>query len=327
MSPSLRTSVAGQGQILVAALGLLIAGMTAQPAAAQEDSVDSAASALQQVLLTLQQSVKKLSVDNNELSARNQSYQQQVLQLKTRLSDLQSQADTLNRKALRLRESNPQRQQEILRLQEEDRQLDARLGQTEKGITSVQKALGSQDAGPLTQAPSGEIQSQTEKLHLMKMIYDSQQRQEELQDSILKLRKDGLSPLASAQGRADTLKAEIKGLQDEILKSQARTAPSAGAPSGDEAQLARLELDLKSLRENYGQLKDLMGQINKRGGVVPLTPQEHADQLKLQASLDDLDRQGKGLRVQLDELRTQMVDMDKRKSRLDEMLRQLPSAL
>ncbi len=127
----------------------------------------TATSALQDVLTTLKQSVKKLSLDNDQWTARDKAMKALVLQLQARLGRLEAQGDLLNKTAAPLRDKNPRRAQHIARLEKENFDLDNRTH-------------------PESQAAG---HRQKEKLKLMKMIYDSQQRQESLHEAILEFQK------------------------------------------------------------------------------------------------------------------------------------------
>jgi hypothetical protein len=310
-------------------------------ALAQEDNVGTAVSALQDVLSTLQQSVKRLSADNDQLAARNQSVKDQLSRLQMQLGGLKSQADELNGTAGRLREKNPQRSRQIARLEEEDLDLDDRIQKAQSAVKLTGGSLdteGGEDqdrffrsatAVPAQQLPPGpgssdsgeSLSLQKEKLHLMKMIYDSQQRQESMQESILEFQKQAPpSPLAGALMHQQFLKEQVRRMQAGLPK------PAAGgglavSDRWDDIHLSRLEAELKALEENYSQLKDLMKQINNKTQSVPLTVSQRTEGERLQGSINELNRQGEGLRADLDELRTQMIDLDKRKSRLEGMIR------
>ena len=54
-----------------------------------------------------------------------------------------------------------------------------------------------------------------------------------------------------------------------------------------------------------------------------MTVAEHVEEVKLQNSIDELNRQSLGLRANLDELRNQLIDLDKRKSSLEAMVQHL----
>jgi chromosome segregation ATPase len=179
-----------------------------------------------------------------------------------------------------LQDKNPRRGQQIARLERENFDLDNR----------IQKALG--DIKLIQQSMVSGDRLQKEKLKLMKMIYDSQQRQESLHEAILRA--------TASVGHDDR-------------------------PTGAlTMKVHQLELELKSLEKNYLQLKDSMEQMSKNLQAPRMTASGHIEEEKLQSSIDDLNRQGVGLRADLDDLLSQMVDLDKRKARLEAMAQHLP---
>ena len=291
------------------------------PSFAQEENVTTATSALQTVLSTLKQNVEKLSFDNDQLATKDNAIKQQVSQLQMQLGQLEAQGDVLNKAADKLQDKNPGRAQQITRLEKENFDLDNRIQKAEGTIKLIQPAL---DAGyqedqrlllqlksvqngtpipPMPMSPESQTAAhvQKEKLRLMKMIFDSQQRQEELHKSILELQKNtNLLPAPSALAHQQRL-----------------------GNQWDDVQLHQLEGELKALEHNYAQLKDLMAQMSKKVQNTRMTVSQHVEGEKLQSSIDDLNRQGQGLRADLDDLRSQMVDLDKRKFRLETMIQQL----
>ena len=67
-----------------------------------------------------------------------------------------------------------------------------------------------------------------------------------------------------------------------------------------------------------------MEQMSKKAKASQMTVSQHIEEEKLRGNIDDLNRQGAGLRGDLDNLRSQMVNLDKRKSRLETMIQHLP---
>jgi uncharacterized protein YdcH (DUF465 family) len=145
---------------------------------AQEDDVMTAGSDWHRELSALQQSVIKLAVKNDQWAARDNAVKQQVLGLQAQLGRLEAQGDLLNKAAARLQDKNPRRAKQIARLEEENSDLDNRIQKAEGDIKLIQQSMAS------------EAFLQKEKLKLMKMIYDCQQRQEALHEAILKLKKN-----------------------------------------------------------------------------------------------------------------------------------------
>ncbi|MDE2028480.1 MAG: hypothetical protein KGK03_00630 [Candidatus Omnitrophica bacterium] len=272
---------------------VLIAGtaLMASPGFAQQDDLGTAVAGLQSVLTNLKQSAEKLSVDNDQWRSKNKESEAQVIQLQARLSQLQAQGDDLTRSADRLHAENPGRARQIARLEKEKSDLDGRIQQGQNDIKSTQQSLDAQN-----KAYQQTAHSQKEKLVLMKMINDSQQRQALLRQSI------------------ETFK---KGLE-----AQAAAAEDIKNPhQGDDAALLQMETDIKTLEQNYVQLKDLMAQMTRRSQHLQKAAGQRREERKLQDGLDGLERQNKQLRVQLESLSAKMVDLDKRKSRLEQMTR------
>jgi chromosome segregation ATPase len=331
------------GLFFVVILGVIFSSCFAL---AQEDNVTTATSALQDVLSILKQSVTKLAVDNDQLAAKDNYMKAQVSQLQMQLDHLQVQGDVLNKAAAQLHGNDPRRAQQIAQLEEENSDLDDRTKKAEDGIKLIQQSL---DAGyqedqklllqlkGMTKALSSPAQVQSpasqamqrrqkEKLRLMKMIYDSQQRQESLHQSILEFQKNTpLLPAASALAHQQLLKEQIKNLEAQI------TAYPSPGPLGNEAypnqwdapQVHQLELELKNLENNYLQLKDLMEQMDKKAQSAKMTVSQRVEGEKLQSNIDELNHQSQGLRADLDNLRSQMIDLDKRKSSLEAMIQHL----
>jgi archaellum component FlaC len=151
----------------------------------------------------------------------------------------------------------------------------------------------------------------------MKMIYDSQQRQEALHESIQDYQKQtSPSPAASALARQQVLKERIKDLENQTV------IPTSSQL--DDTQLGALEAELEKLEQNYAQLKELLGQMKPKFRRVSMTASQHVEQDKLEGHVNDLTRQEAGLKSDLDDLRSQMVDLDKRKSSLEMLIRQQP---
>jgi len=317
------------------------------PSQAQEDNVATATTALQNVLSTLKQSVEKLSLDNDQLAARDNAMKNQLLQLQKQLQHLESQGDLLDKAAAPLRDNNTRRAEQISHLEEENYDLDNRTQKAEVSIKSIQQSMasgyqedqklllqlkGMQNILPVSsEGQSVESQAQArlqkEKLKLMKMIYESQQRQEALHESILGFHKDiPLLPAAGALAHQQLLKEQIKDMQAKLnaFVPEKSSANYGLADQWDDAQLHQLEMELKVLDKNYLQLKNLVELMSTKAQSSRMTVSERVEEGKLQGSIDDLRNKEEGLKAALVDLRSQMVDLDKRKTRLEEMIKQMP---
>jgi len=330
----------------------VILGMMLLPGSsfAQTDNVTMATSALGSVLVNLKQSVSKLSVQNDQLASKDDAIKQQIAQLQAQLGQAQAQGDVLNKAADKLQENNPRRAKQVAELEQENFDLDNRIQKAQVSIKAIEQALGAgyvEDQKLLLQLKSmqkipssgvpvfvqssgsqAEARRQKEKLKLMKMIYDSQQRQEALHGAMLDVRKNApVIPGATALAHQQLLKEQIKELQSQIAAypSESFSANPGAGSQWDDDQLRQLGAELKVLEQNYAQLKGLMEQMtNKAQSNKTTTVAQKVESEKLQGSMEDLNHQGEALRADLDDLRSQMVDLDKRKSHLEVMIQQLP---
>ena len=314
---------------------------------AQDNDITTATSALQGVLANLQQSVQQLSLNNDRLTNKDKDIKQQIASLQAQLAQLEAKGEQLGKAQDKLSQKSPRRSQQITRLEQENFDLDDHIQKDDAEIKLIQLSLEAgykQDQALLLQlkaltnlpppAPKGPtpetlaaIRRQKEKLKLMKMINESQLRQEALHQSILEAQKnEPLQPVASALAHQEILKGQIKDLEKQIAAYPPdQPSKNIGIPDQwDNTQLSELQAELKTLEKNYAQLKDLMGEMTKKAKAAKMTVNQHIEEVKLQSSLNDLNHQGTGLRVDLDDLRSQMVDLDKRKSRLEGMIQQLP---
>lgn len=204
-------------------------------AGAQEDSIATASSTLQEGLSNLKQSVEKLKVNNDQLAARDNAVKDQAFQLQAQLERLIAQGDLLNKAAVKLQGKNPRRAQQIIRLEKENLDLDGR----------IQKSFS-----PETRAAD---HSRKEKLKLMKMIYDSQQRQVSLHQAILDLQSNAppILPAASALAHQQFLKEQVQDLEVEI----AAYPPEAFFVNA--GSVSRLEAQLKALEQRKARLEQM----------------------------------------------------------------------
>ncbi len=157
-------------------------------------------------------------------------------------------------------------------------------------------------------------QDQKERLKLLKMIYDSKQRQEELQQEA--------STLAQDIHQKETLINAVKDLQDsnDRLTRLSSSAAAGAKENWNDNEMRQLEIEVRDLQKNHDELEDLLAKMQNKVSQLDVSPDQKNEKHKLQASLDELDTEGKLLKKSLGELREQMVDLDKRKSHLEALL-------
>jgi chromosome segregation protein len=303
--------------IVIIMLGILSCRCWAQ------DNVTTATDALGTVLANLKLSVERLTADNERLTLQDNAMRQQVDGLQEQLMHFQQLEEPLNGAVMKLRANNPKRAGQIARLQEENLELDNRIQKTESGIASIQQALQAADKGRAEISPVI-VRRQKERLQLMKMIYDSQQKQDLLHKAILDQEKQAsLQPATGALARQQMLKEQIANLEGQVasLSHQKSLERSMFSNQWDNSQLRALEVELKMLEKNYTQLKELLEQMTQKTKSAQMSVGQHIEQGKLEGNINDLNRQESALKADLDDLRSQMVDLDKRKSSLENLIR------
>jgi len=227
---------------------------------------------------------------------------------------------------------NPRRESQIERLEEVSIDLNHRVQKAQEGIKFTQESLNNdyqEDQKLLLRLKGmqsthfqGDAHLQKEKLRLMKMIYESEQRQEALHAFILGYQQDKpLLPIAGALAQQQLLKEQIKDLEAQLAPAQDKhLAAAVNTYQWDDTELRQLELELKVLEKNYDQFKVLMTEMTKKAQNTKLTGDEKAEESKIQGNIESINRQSIALRADLDDLCAQMVELDKRKSRLERMI-------
>jgi peptidoglycan hydrolase CwlO-like protein len=307
---------------MVMALGI---GSSSCPVLAQENNIMNATSALQGVLAILKQSVDKLSFDNDQLAAQDNTVKGQVLQLQERLRRLEAQGDDLNKAAEKLRKKDPARQEQIARLEEENAQLDGLIQKDAGNIKLIQRSLAAGARADQSPDYQDAVRRQKERLRLMKMIYESQERQGFLHGAILEAQKK--TPLPAAAGalqQQQILQKQINEIETQMAaySSEGISRGIGSADQWEDAHMRQLGSELKILERNYAQLKNLIAKMSKRIQSTSLTVSQRLEEGKLQNSNDNLNRQNEELKAELNDLRAQMIELDKRKSYLEMMIRQ-----
>jgi chromosome segregation ATPase len=224
------------------------------------------------------------------LAAKKNVIKKKVLKLRTQLGLLQIQVDSLNRAVARVQKEGARQSPKISLLEKENSDLGDHIQKTQGSIKLIQLSLDASDR-------------------------ESQ-----------KLLVTGPQVGARALAHQQLLKKQIKDLEDEIASypPQKPLADLGVDSQWDDSQLRQLESQLKALEKNYVQLKDLVARMSKKVQSPAMVINQRTEGEKLQKSLDDLNLQGMGLKADLDGLRDQMVELDKRKSQLETVAQQTP---
>ena len=304
---------------------------------AQTDQrIEFAANKFGKGLSGLKDSADQLSAGNRALTAQNNALKLRLNQALLKLQQSIEENKSLTRASLKLQDGHPVRAKQIAQLEREAFEADAKMDRLAQEIKVDKDAIerAQADEQQLTkrlsefgvnQAPTAPPvpDHQKEKLRLLKMVYESKQRQEDVHRQIWEVQKH--APLAAVavdtSGRKAILSGQIKELQAEIeqLNKAARQVPPTQS-AWEQDQMRQLEIQVKDLQKNSDELENLVGRMQQKTQKIALVPDEQAQQNKLRSSLSDLQRESEQMKKELGGLREQMVELDKRKTYLDSVL-------
>ena len=233
---------------------------------------------------------KVSALQQEVLAAKENVIKKQVLQLQAQFGRLQARGESLNKEVARSQDKGPRGSLKISLLEKENSDLDDRIQKAQGNVKLIQLSLDAAD--------------------------------QEDQKLLVLSPKDGARALA----HQERLKKQIKDLEDEIaaFPPEKPLASFGSANQWDDKELRQLESQLKVLEKNYGQLKDLVARMSKKIQSPAMVINQRTEGGKLKKSIDDLNLQGMGLKADLDDLRSQMVELDKRKSQLETVAQQAP---
>jgi DNA repair exonuclease SbcCD ATPase subunit len=299
---------------------------------------------LTQGLSQLKNSVDQMAVANDSLAAKN-------VQLKNRLNSLQStvqklvQENTeLNHAKSKLDLDNPVKAEQIEQLENRSNKLDQLGGQLEDQIKKTREALDAKikeeqqindqikkmlNAPGATVAPAAlppelsevKEQKRKEKLAMLKLISEIQAHRILLQEQILDFQKN--TPTANApteSGRKEALEKQIQELQEEVNRLNALTIQAAHQ-GWDEDQIHQMEASVSDLEKKRDELNSLITQMQAKNHQIHASQSPKNEEDKLQGGIEKLKSETKGLKMDLEEMQQQMVELDKRKSYLEAVLK------
>lgn len=299
---------------------------------------------LTRILTDLKNSADRLSGGNAALLNRNDGERSQLGLLQARLKQLADENGVLTAASLKLQESNPSRARKLAQLEKELSEVSSGLQglqeqvRTDRASIERNKTENARLAGqiaalgmslpapaPVPAAPvdmgSGHAK---EKLRLLKMIYESKQKQEGLylQISDAGQRKPVAVVTVETARDKEHLLDEVRRLQAEISglnAMAAQPAPTAQQGFWSPDQLRQLQAQVKTLQKNSDQMEDLLGRMQQKALKTAPKDRRGAPN-RLGRSLEDLQREGQVLKQDLQDLREEMVELDKRKTYLESVV-------
>jgi chromosome segregation protein len=295
-------------------------------------------------LAELKASVDQMSVSNEALAAKN-------VQLKNRLSVLQSTVQKLNQEhdellkaKAKLDAGDPAKAKQIEQLEKRSNDLDLQGGALEDQLKTVKEALSKSQQEEeqingridtlLNKSPNkssedlpvelSELKEQKrkEKLATLKLISEIQERRQLLQAQILDFQK-GLpveAGVSESQRRKESFEKQIAELQQEVQKLNELTN-NPNQQGWNEEQIQQLESSVKELESKREELNNLVIQMQNKTRSVHLTKDQKKEEVQLQGNIEKLKAETKNLKMDLEDMQQQMVELDKRKTYLETVLK------
>ncbi len=334
----------------IALLILIMASVMFSPAAAGDlADIQSAQNSLAYTLSNLRNSVEKLTKENQELGAVNDRLRQQLGSLQNELVALQrddsrllEQYSSLEKKHKKKIEAIRSVEDQVARLKEEEVNLskamasiseeitdreraDADLGavveQKESEVSAAMRQPVKEQAADepeliaarnrlLQKSRAGEVllqRTRDEWLELQEVVQGGKQRLESLKKSKANLVRAIEGKEEECVQLADKVRAE-QSIIDDI------SAPEKISPSG----IAILEQELRSLNYKSRVLdKDLRAWQKGDNRSQMASEKESSELSKLEVKVNEMVERNNKLKAERDQLRRQMVNMDKKKARLE----------
>ena len=256
----------------------------------------------------LMQENQQLEESKAKLQKPTSGKTQQIAQLKKTLGDLDNQIIALNQQ---LKIS----QDKIVNEQKQEVQLNQQMTQFNKP-EQIESDVLSPEVSQLIE------KKQKEKLAMLKMISESQSRQELLQQKILDYKKNIPIPnvlVKDMENKKEMLEASITQLRDEIVQLN-YLANNDSKHGWSEEQIHQLELSVNNLEENRDELRGLIQKIQQKAKQGVPTQEEIKERVKLQSNISKLKEENRNLKIDFAQLQQQMVDLDKRKSYMESFL-------
>jgi chromosome segregation ATPase len=321
-------------------------------AAAEEANMQSAQTSFDYTLATLRRSVDTLTQENRDLPAANDRLRARLASLRGELSTLQRDESRVLEQfsALEIRYQKKMAgarslEQQIARLREEASALDNKMAELSMEIAARKNSDA--DLRILTEKMEGDIRSlisgqvTDSDTDAARLTNDRDQLREQVRLSSLSLqssREEWLDLQGVIQGgpdRVDALKKQRDSLVAAVAAKRASSAQLVEKVALEQQVLAEipspqkigpdgisgLEQEVRSLNEKYRGLSKEFAVLQKgddkaRRGDDPVENERR----KREAQLTTMSERNKSLKAELDRLRKQMVDMDKKKVQLEKIV-------
>lgn len=319
-----------------AQLFLLLSFLITSPVIAQSNG-PIAHPGLEEMLERLKESADQLSTTNASVNRQNAQMRRDISQLQLKLGQLKAEEVSLTEAAFKLQNKDEGKAKQIAALQKElfnlDEKLDIAQGnikkasdellkvsQEEKNIDEQLNQIAQASLDTIGSPQEDEVSAsrRKEKINLLRMIDKSKERQLQLNKQLYELKPAGpQTDVIQFTSQREALLAQI-----ELAKKRLAQIPTPEVDmqhiDPQDAQL--LSSQMTSLEKNYDELRDLWEKMQSKAQALKMSTDQRVEKDKLEKSLGDLNREAGNLKAQLHDLREQMVELDKRKTRLQDLL-------
>ena len=282
--------------------------------AQKENALEIADAHFLESLGDLKQSVENLQINNAKLREQNSLLQGSVNRLNSSLDPLVQEERNLAQMVAKAQEISTKKAAVITQLENQLADVQSRIEIMKGEQTVKQEALEQQKKRDIEL--SQEINVATADLAKVPEVEAPSPSIVPVESEEEKNEKRKITSLMNdAQLKQDRLRQQILLAQKKVLATDIRPVV---APVVNNDQMSN---EINSLQKNYEQLSDLYTQLQKKMQAVPLKSVEITERKKLEGTVLDLKTESGKLRMDLDGLRTQLVELDKRKSYLEQALK------
>lgn len=301
-------------------------------------TADVATDRFSKELADLKISADKLAFGNEQLVAKNNQLRIALSQYQGRLQKLIDEGNALTRDTLKLQDINSSRARKIADLEKNVFEVEAqmehvadqmksdqesvdRIKQDDMRLTHQIVTLGGSLTASAIEPPVTTVDFTKEKLRILKMIDESKHRQEIISQQLVDSKRNKVVSVVTVETSSDKedLVRRVHHLQDEIDQLSKMHGAVPKPEMWDEKELRQLDLQVNALQKNHDELEQLVARMQEKAQKGTLTKDELQEQGRLKASFDDVLKENRKLKQDLNDLRLQMVELDKRKSYLENL--------
>ncbi len=314
----------------------LLSFLIASPVLAQSEG-PIANPGLEEMLERLKESADQLSATNASVNQQNAQMRRDISQLQLKLGQLKAEEVTLTDAAFKLQHKDESKAKQIAALQKElfglDEKLDLSQGEIKKAADELLKvsqeeknvdeqlnqiAQASLDSIVDPQEDEAAASKRKEKINLLRMIDQSKERQLQLNKQLYELKPAGpQTDVIQFTAQREALLAQIELAKKRLSQTP---VPQVDMQHIDPKDAEVLSNQMTSLEKNYDELRDLWEKMQSKAQALKMSTDQRVEKDKLESGLGDLNREAANLKAQLHDLREQMVELDKRKTRLQDVL-------